>query len=346
MLRRLGIAVAASLLLAAAPGALPADASPNADAAVRRSVVLVLQQDRFLDSGAIQVAASNGIVQLSGRVGTLTSRARAARVAATRRGVRVVVNRIQRELQRRPDAEVAREVRLALRNQAATANLGLRVTVSDGVVTLAGTITSLIQQELAERAAGTVRGVRFCHNDLGVSRVARRSALAVLGDVRSRLDWDPLLSGSRLEVVIEKGRIGLSGRANNELQRKQAIRDAWVKGVVAVDASGVVIEQHSAADAQVRASLPTDLEMASAIRDALAEQGLSKPSTLSISAASGVITLAGTTETFAESRLVEALALSAVGVIRVQSQLRGPWWKPAAAPAPRPATRARGSRKR
>jgi osmotically-inducible protein OsmY len=308
-------------------------------------VVLVLQQDRFLDAGAIQVAASNGIVQLSGRVGTLTSKARAARVAATRRGVRVVVNRIQRELERRPDAEVARDVRRALRNQAATANLGLSVTVSDGVVTLAGTITSLIQQELAERAAGTVRGVRFCHNDLGVSRVARRSALAVLADVRSRLDWDPLLSGSTLEVVIENGRIRLSGRAKSELQRRQAIRDAWVKGVVAVDASGVLVEQQSAANAQVRTSLPTDLEIASAIRDAVAEQGLSKPSTLSIGAASGVVTLAGTTETFAESRLVEALALSAVGVVRVESQLRGPWWKPAAAPAARPAKRA-GSRKR
>jgi osmotically-inducible protein OsmY len=158
MLRRLGISAAVSLLLAVVSAALPADASPSADAALRSSVLLVLQQDRFLDAGAIQVAASNGIVQLSGRVRTLTSKARAARVAATRRGVRVVVNHIQRELERRPDSEVAREVRRALRNQAATANLGLRVTVSDGVVTLAGTISSLIQQELAERAAGTFAG--------------------------------------------------------------------------------------------------------------------------------------------------------------------------------------------
>ena len=56
---------------------------------------------------------------------------------------------------------------------------------------------------------------------------------------------------------------------------------------------------------------------------------------MSMSVAAGVVTVRGNVQTLAEKQAVEGMVRSAVGVVTVNSELRGPWWKPPA-PAPRP----------
>ncbi len=66
------------------------------------------------------------------------------------------------------DDEIARDVRLALREDAGTSDLRIRVVVRDGVVYLRGTVGSLDDVELAEAVAGQVDGVLEVQEELEI----------------------------------------------------------------------------------------------------------------------------------------------------------------------------------
>jgi osmotically-inducible protein OsmY len=67
------------------------------------------------------------------------------------------------------DDEIAREVRLALKEDAATADLAIRVAVRDGVVRLRGVVPTLSDAELAEEVAWRVPGVVAVEEELDVA---------------------------------------------------------------------------------------------------------------------------------------------------------------------------------
>jgi osmotically-inducible protein OsmY len=314
------------------------------DAVMERAILAELRDDRHLDAAGVRVTATNGIVELSGTVGTLVSKERAARVAGVVRGVRVIVNRIQRKLTRRPDADVTRDVRQALRREPATAQMPISVRARKGVVTLTGSISSWTEQELAERVASSVRGVRFCVNNLTTRGAPRRTAETIAADVRSRLGWEPLLTRSELKVVVKNAVVWLYGTTGGNAERSRAVASGWVKGVRAVDGSGISIVTSNRPDENVRERNPSDLEIATAIQDAIAYFLQARPSKITVRVVGGVATLDGVAETFSDKQAIEELAASAVGVNDVKSGLRGPWWRPTPPPpAPRPpAPRKRG----
>ncbi len=66
------------------------------------------------------------------------------------------------------DDEIAREVRLALQEDAGTADLRIRVAVRDGIVYLRGTVGSLDDVEQAEAVAGQVPGVVEVQEELEI----------------------------------------------------------------------------------------------------------------------------------------------------------------------------------
>lgn len=66
------------------------------------------------------------------------------------------------------DDEIARGVRLALRQDAGTADLRIRVVVRNGVAYLRGTVGSLDDVELAEGVAGLVAGVDEVQEELEI----------------------------------------------------------------------------------------------------------------------------------------------------------------------------------
>jgi osmotically-inducible protein OsmY len=159
----------------------------------------------------------------------------------------------------------------------------------------------------------------------------------VAGDVKSRLDWDPLLQNETIVVLARGATVELKGQVSSAMRRRRAIRHAWVKGVRAVEADELLVLSGSAQPDHFRSSGPTDLEIRAAIAD-LASYWPQLPfSGLSTTVVGGVVTLQGNVQTFADKRAAEDLVRSAVGVVELKSELRGPWWRPPpAAPAPPP----------
>ena len=320
-----------------------ASSSPNVQQAVSKK----LRRDRHIDAAGIEVAVSNGIVELRGSVPVSPWRDRAARVAGVVRGVRAVVNRIRVAPVRRPDRLVSGDARAAVRDTAALALMPITVGVDDGVIVLSGFITTWEEQQLAERVVSGVPGVRFCQNQLTSTRAIRRTSAIIATDIRSRLDWDPFVQAAKIEVSARGGRVFLAGTAGSPAQRKRAIAHAWVKGVRAVDSKALGVETVKHPDHDVRDRPPTDSEIRTTIQDLAAYWPPVAASGVTTSVAAGVVTLRGTVQTLAEKRSLEGMVRSAIGVAAVKSDLRGPWWAPPVAPPrPRPIQRVRGRKGR
>ena len=154
----------------------------------------------------------------------------------------------------------------------------------------------------------------------------------IAADIRSRLEWDPFVQGAPVEVVVNRGRVALKGKVGGVAERRRVIAHAWVKGVVAVDANDVRVDVVNRPDPDVRLRFPTDAEISLALQDLRPSWPSLSASNLSTSVVAGVVTLRGTVQTLAEKRAAEAWVRSAVGVAAVNSELRGPWWKPPVAP--------------
>jgi osmotically-inducible protein OsmY len=311
---------------------------------LRRIVLIELRADAHFSASGVDASAETGIVVLTGSVPLRSWKERAARVAGVVHGVRGVVNHIHVVPASRPDRVVADEVRKALRGTAALAKMPITVRVQDGVVELTGGISSWEQQQLAERVARHVPGVRFCLNQLTSRRSIKRTPAIVAGDIRSRLDWDPLVQRDPIRVSVRRGRVFLAGTTSSAAGRQRAIALSWVKGVTAVDADALAVDTIERPAPNVRLGFPTDPEISATIQD-LARYWPSVPiSSLHISVVDGVATVRGNVASFAEKRAVETMLRSAVGVTEIRSELRGPWWRPPPSPPP-PPTPARPKRK-
>jgi osmotically-inducible protein OsmY len=303
---------------------------------MRRAVLLELSADQHFRASAIDATAESGIIVLTGNVPLSAWKERAARVAAVVHGVRAVVNRVQVAPVSRPDRRVADDVRKALRDTKALAKMPITVRVQNGVVELTGAISSWEQQQLAERVARHVPGVRFCLNQLTSRRSIRRTSAVVAGEVQSRLDWDPLVQHDPIRVSVQSGRVLLAGPTGSWAERRRAIALAWVKGVTAVDAEALMVDATKRPSPNVRLRFPTDSEILATIHE-LGRHWPSVPiSALSFAVAGGVVTVRGNVATLAEKRATETMVRSAVGVVEVRSELRGPWWRPPPSPPPPP----------
>jgi osmotically-inducible protein OsmY len=141
------------------------------DIRLRRDVLAELELDPAVDARLIGVAVEEGVVALTGHVGSYTSRANAEAVARRVPGVKGVAN----DLEVKPPASVDRDdVDIAL---AATHVLGrklalpvgrVQVTVTEGWVMLDGSVEWQSQKRAAEDAVFLLAGVRGVTNRLRV----------------------------------------------------------------------------------------------------------------------------------------------------------------------------------
>ena len=144
-----------------------------ADLRVRDAVIQELDWDSRFDAAAIGVSARNGAVTLTGWIDSYANKLAAERAAKRVRGVRAVANDIQVTLDHeRADPDIAADIvrELTLRP---TVIPNVQATVHDGHVTLTGSVRTLFQRAVAEKAVHRVHGVRNVVNRVGVVRAAR-----------------------------------------------------------------------------------------------------------------------------------------------------------------------------
>lgn len=145
--------------------------TPWTDQEIANAVRANLARDvRISHPEEIQVTVVNGVVTLSGKVGSYAEKFDAADDAWTAPGVVDVVNNITVVPPHvRSDAEIAADVRNALQTDPAIDATNVHVTVINGTVYLRGSVPTYYQVQQASNDAWGVPGVVNVINELTVS---------------------------------------------------------------------------------------------------------------------------------------------------------------------------------
>lgn len=141
----------------------------HADHLLRDAVLHALGADPAVDASDIAVAARGGVITLTGTVNTCGDQLEAERAARRVPGVRAVaVDLTIRLSAERTDTDIAADAVRALSCGRPNATR-IQVLVRHAVVTLVGTVPTLLDRVTAERAVRSVHGVRAFRSHVLVS---------------------------------------------------------------------------------------------------------------------------------------------------------------------------------
>lgn len=166
-------------LLVKPPESTPVDARPlpRSRRELLRAIEAALVHERAVESGIVTITASgDGTVVLAGEVRSPQDRRRAGEVAAGVRGVSALENRLSVATgAERPDAEVESDIEERLKRDDQLDPRFIRISVSNGVVTLSGAVGTAAEKRRAVEDAWTA-GVRQVEaSRLQVKEWAQRS---------------------------------------------------------------------------------------------------------------------------------------------------------------------------
>lgn len=128
------------------------------DLGLRQDIPDELDFEPSIDAADIGVAVAEGVVALTGSVDWYYQKGAAEGAVQNLLGVKALSNLIQIEPKAKP-ADLRQRIESALRRDAEIEAQGIRITVSDRSVTLAGKVRTLAERDAAERAAWAAPGV-------------------------------------------------------------------------------------------------------------------------------------------------------------------------------------------
>jgi len=225
---------------------LPANPRP-----VLEAVRAALQSEPHSDLHARQIAMdfADGTLVLAGEVGSIAAKKLALERAAAVPGVDSIADRLHvAPAQRMGDKEIRAHVCDALLQEPAflefaivqrhadrwetvralpRARGSLDVEVTDGVVTLNGTVPGLDHKRLAGVLAWWVPGSRDVINGIAVDPPEDDSDEVITEAVRLVLEKDPFVNVSQLRVASKDAVVTLRGLVRTEGERQMAESDAW-----------------------------------------------------------------------------------------------------------------------
>jgi osmotically-inducible protein OsmY len=191
-----------------------------------------------------------------------------------------------------------------------TANIG--VAVNTGVVTLTGHVPSYAQRIAAEAAVKRVKGVKAIAEGIEVrfSGAASQSDEDLASRATSLLEWSNLAPEGKVQVVVSKGWMTLTGEVEWGYQSREA--ENSVRGLVGVKGiSNNIIVRPRAVAADVLRGIEEALK-----RDARLEAGRIK-----VSVVEGRVKLEGNVHSWYERDAAERAAWAAPGVRAVEDYL-------------------------
>jgi osmotically-inducible protein OsmY len=208
------------------------------DAEVQQDVIRELKWDTRVDETDVGVEVDNGIITLTGTVGSWGKRLAAEEAAHRVRGVLDVANDIVVKVPGtagRTDTEIAQAVRNALVWDVFVPDTRIQSTVSDGVVTLKGDVDSWIQRDDAERVVRNLAGVRGVRNDI-VVKPPKVAASEVRKSIENALDRQAEREAERIRLEVLDGKVTLFGTVHSWTERQAVVGAAkGTPGVRSVD---------------------------------------------------------------------------------------------------------------
>jgi osmotically-inducible protein OsmY len=193
------------------------------DAQIQRDVLDELKWDTRVAETSVGVEVASGIVTLTGTVESWTARLAAQEAAHRVAGVLDVANDIHVKLpgsHERDDTDLAKTVRTALEWDVLVPDERIRTTVSNGVVTLEGTVDFWSQHDDVARAVRNIAGVREVRNLVTVEpSLPRVSPQTVRGAIERALERHAEHAAKHVQIAVRDGEVVLSGEVPSWAER-------------------------------------------------------------------------------------------------------------------------------
>lgn len=183
---------------------------------IRKNVLDQIKSDSRIDWSNIVVEVSDGKVELSGTVQSLSSMRAAEEAAGSVVNVKEVKNslkiRYAGDQEQLSDKELAYNVKQAL-DLDGSINAGLiNIEVEDGVVTLSGSVGTYWKKAYCEDVVMGLRDVAMVINKLSVVPTHTLSDNEIAKQVQSALERMAGVDTEYVTVIVNKGKVVLAGK--------------------------------------------------------------------------------------------------------------------------------------
>jgi osmotically-inducible protein OsmY len=210
---------------------------------------------------------------------------------------------------KRTDSDIKQAVSNELRWDTRVDDADVGVSVTNGVVTLTGTVSSWGKRVAAQEAAHHVVGVLDVANDVQVRFPGdkARTDTDIATAVRRSLEWDVLVPEARIRSTVADGWVTLEGDVDLGIERQDA--ENAIRNLVGV--RGITNR------IQVRPAKLVSSDVRKAVEDALARRATREASRITVDVQNGCVSLSGAVHSWPERTAVIGAARATAGVHEV-----------------------------
>ena len=210
------------------------------------------------------------------------------------------------------DREIQEQVLAALEWEPGVHAAHIGVSVTSGVVTLQGFVTSLRDKHLAEQVTRRVYSVRAIANEIVVAPdgAFKRSDSAIAEAAANALEWDSAIPDDAIKATVRKGWVTLNGTVGWQYQKaaaERAVRN--LNGIEGI--SNAIVVEPSVSVGDVKAG----------IEQAFTRSAELDAQHVQVEAHNGTVVLTGKVHSLAERDAAARAAWAAPGVCSVEDRL-------------------------
>jgi osmotically-inducible protein OsmY len=206
------------------------------DKTLKHAVEEELDWEPSIDSEHIGVTVEDGVVTLSGHVGTYAEKFTAEKAAKRVKGVRAIAQEIEIRFpndKKTSDDQIAKRALDIIAWDSTIPKDKVLVKVQNGFVTLSGEVDWFYQRDDAEHAVRKLAGVKGISNEIKIKPKAY--AYDIKERIETALKRNAELEADSIKVSVLDGRVTLDGKVKAWYERDLAERTAWsAPGVVSV----------------------------------------------------------------------------------------------------------------
>ncbi len=200
----------------------------KSDAQLKYDIIEELGWDPSLNAAEVGVIVKNGIVTLTGYVGSYAEKVAVEHATQRVKGVMGVAQEIKvrlSSLDKREDADIATAARLALNWHALLSDTAVHIKVENGRIELSGEVEWDYLRKVAEKAVRHLRGVTGIANHIKVK--SRISTEIIHKNVTHALARQAVEDARNLHVSVKGSCLTLEGQLHSLPESLAAQNVAW-----------------------------------------------------------------------------------------------------------------------
>lgn len=213
------------------------NSTDKTDAEIKTYVLSELKYEPNVKATDIGVTVKDGVVTLNGFVPNYWEKWGAVTAAKRVSGVRAIADDIEVRLSisgTHSDSDIATAAAKRIELSTSLPVEAIKIKVSEGWITLEGTLEWWYQKNLAETAVKYLAGVKGIENLISIKPKVTSSGIGTA--IASAFQRSALLESNKIEVEVSGNQVILSGEVQTHAERDEAERASWAApGVSSVD---------------------------------------------------------------------------------------------------------------